>query len=136
MDRVPRYLPDGLLALVMLALGLIGTAPAGRNQGIPSSTGWAYALVITAAVALAARRLLPLTVLAITTVAVCLYLLGGYPFGPILLSLAIAVYTVAAHHPLRQAAIAAGAALTLLVISGLLGDGLGMEAVAPQVAWV
>ncbi len=136
MDRVRRCLPDGLLALVMLALGLIGTAPAGRNQGIPTITGWAYALVVTAAVALAARRLLPVTVLAITTVAVCLYLLGGHPFGPILLSLAIAVYTVAAHHPLRRAAIAAGGALTLLVISGLLGGGLGMEAVAPQVAWV
>ena len=136
MGRVRRYLPDGLLALVLLALGLLGTAPAGRNQGIPSISGWAYALVITAAVALAARRLLPVTVLAITTVAVCLYLLGGNPFGPILLSLAIAMYSVAAHRPLRPAAITAAGALALLILSGLAGDGMNMEAVAPQVAWV
>jgi signal transduction histidine kinase len=136
MKRVRRYLPDGLLSLVLLALGLMGTAPAGRNQGVPSIPGWAYALVVTAAVALAIRRLLPVTVLAICTASVCLYLLGGYPFGPILLSLAIAMYTVAAHLPLRAAATAAGCSLALLVTAGLLGDGLGMDAVAPQVAWV
>jgi len=136
MKGVRRYLPDGLLALALLALGLLGTAPAGRNQGIPSISGWAYALVIIAAVALAARRLLPVTVLSITTVAVCLYLLGGNPFGPILLSLAIAMYSVAAHRPLRPAAITAAGALALLIITGLAGDGFTMEAVAPQVAWV
>ncbi|MEU8229264.1 sensor histidine kinase [Actinoplanes sp. NPDC048967] len=136
MKRVRGYLTDGLLTVALLAVGLAGTAPAGRNQGIPSVSGWAYALVVTAALVLAARRLLPVTVLAVTTVAVSLYLLGGYPFGPILLSLAIAVYTVAAHRPLGQAAIAAAGALGLLIIAGLIGDGLGMEAVAPQVAWV
>jgi signal transduction histidine kinase len=92
--------------------------------------------VITAAVALAVRRLLPVTVLAIITAAVCLYLVGGYPYGPILLSLAIAVYTVAAHRPLRAAATAAAGSLVLLALAGLIGGGLDMEAVAPQVAWV
>ena len=60
MGGVRRYGPDGLLGLVLLALGLIGTAPAGRNQGVPSIPSWAYALVVTAAVALAVRRLLPM----------------------------------------------------------------------------
>jgi signal transduction histidine kinase len=136
MTAVRRYLPDGLLALALLALGLLGTAPAGRNQGIPFISGWAYALVITSALVLVVRRLLPVPVLAVTTLAVCLYLLGGCPFGPILLSLAIAVYSVAAHRPLREAAIAATGALVLLVAAGLIGGGIGMEAVAPQVAWV
>ena len=136
MNRVRGYLWDGLLAFALLALGLIGTAPAGRNQGVPSIPSWAYALVSVAAVALAVRRVLPVPVLAVTTVAVCLYLLGGWPYGPILLSLAVAMYTVAAHRPLREAAIAAAGALALLVVSGLLGADLGMEAVAPQVAWV
>jgi signal transduction histidine kinase len=136
MKRVRGYLPDGLLAVALLALGLIGTAPAGRNQGVPSIPGWAYALVITAAVVLAVRRLLPVAVLAIITVAVCLYLMGGYPYGPILLSLAVAVYTVAAHRPLRTAATAAAGSLALLALAGLIGGGLDMEAVAPQVAWV
>lgn len=143
MNRARRYLPDGLLALALLALGLIGTAPAGRNQGIPSIPAWAYALVIIAAVTLAARRLVPLTVLAVTTVVVGLYLLAGYPFGPIMLSLAIAMYSVAVHRPLRPATIAAAGALALLILSGVAadlfgtgGDGFGMDAVAPQVAWV
>jgi signal transduction histidine kinase len=136
MRTVRRYLPDGLLSLVLLALGLLGTAPAGRNQGVPSIPGWVYVLVVIAALSLAARRRLPVTVLAITTVAVCLYLLGNNPFGPILLSQAVAVYTVAAHRPLRQAAIAAAGALTLQVVAGLIDDGLGWDAVAPQITWV
>ena len=136
MNQARRYLPDGLLALAMLALGLLATAPAGRNQGMPSVPGWAYALVIAAALALTVRRLVPVTALTIITAAVGLYLLGGYPFGPILLSLAVAIYSVAAHRPLRPAVIAAAGALTLLVTAGLLGAGLGLESVAPQVAWV
>jgi signal transduction histidine kinase len=79
---------------------------------------------------------LPRTTLAITTVAVCGYLLGGYPFGPILLSLAVATYTVAAHRPLREAAVAAAVALALQVITGLLDEGLGWDSVAPQITWV
>lgn len=136
MNRVRRCAADGLLALALLTIGLIGTAPAGRNQGISPIPGWAYALVVVAAVALAARRWLPTATLIVVTAAVGLYLLSGYPFGPILLSLFVTVYTVAAHRPLRSAAPAAGAVLAVLVICGLAGGGLGMEAVAPQVAWI
>ncbi|MFI7545766.1 sensor histidine kinase [Actinoplanes sp. NPDC049599] len=136
MNRARGYLPDGLLALALLAVGLMGTAPAGRNQGVPSIPGWAYALVVTAALAPAVRRLLPMQVLAVCTAAVCGYLLSGNPYGPIMLSLAIAVYTVAAHRPLRAAAVAATGSLVLLIVAGLLGGGLDTAAVAPQVAWV
>jgi signal transduction histidine kinase len=136
MNRARRYLPDGLLAVALLVLGLLGTAPAGRNQDIPSVSGWAYALVIAAALAVAIRRAQPLVTLAVTTVAVSGYLLGGNPYGPILLSLAIAVYTVAAHRPLRVAAVAAAGALTLQAAAGLVEGGLGWDSVAPQITWV
>jgi signal transduction histidine kinase len=136
MNRVRTYAADGLLALALLAIGLAGTAPAGRNQGVSSIPGWAYALVITAAVTIAARRWLPGTALAVCTAAVGVYLAGGNPFGPIMLSLAVMVYTVGAHRPLRSAAFAAGAVLVVLVLCGLAGGGMGLDAVVPQVAWV
>jgi signal transduction histidine kinase len=136
MNVVRRYLPDGLLALALLVIGLVGTGPAGRNQDIASISGWAYALVVTAAAALVVRRLLPVPVLAISTVALCLYLVDGGPFGPIILSMAVAMYTVAAHRPLRTAAIAAAGAFVLLVGSSMIGGSPGMEVVGPQLAWV
>src|SRR4051794_4498426 len=110
MKRVRRYLPDGLLALALVGAGLIGTAPAGHNQGIDSVPGWAYLLVITAALATAARRLAPIAALTVCAAAVSLYLLGGQPFGPILLSLVVAIYSVGAHRPLKQAVVAAALA--------------------------
>jgi len=136
MNRARGYLPDGLFALALLGIGLIGTAPAGRTQGISAIPGWAYALVIAAAATTALRRLLPTTTLAICTATVGLYLLAGLPYGPILFSLAVAVYTMGAHRPLGTAALAAGGTLAVLALAGLIGDGIGLDAVAPQVAWV
>jgi signal transduction histidine kinase len=141
MKPVRGYLADGLLALALLAVGLTGTAPAGRHQGVESISGWAYLLVVTAAAAMAFRRLAPTTALLVCTAAVSLYLLGGYPFGPILLSLAVAVYTVGARRPLRQAAGAAAGVFAAVCAAALLGGlraggGPDLDAVVPQLAWV
>ncbi|MEU7908947.1 sensor histidine kinase [Actinoplanes sp. NPDC049118] len=136
MKRVRRNLPDGLLALALAGVGLIGTAPAGRNQGIASVPAWAYVLVITAALAMAARRWAPIAALTVCAGAVSLYLLGGQPFGPILLSLVVAVYSVGAHRPLKQAAAAATCAFAAVLAGGLIGGGMSLDAVAPPLAWV
>src|ERR1700754_3808747 len=108
MRRFRNDLWDGLLALALLAIGLGGTAPAAQNQGVGQVGRWASVFVVVAAVAVAVRRRLPVPVLAVVTGAVAVYLLGGYPAGPILISLAVALYTVAASRPLRVAAVAAG----------------------------
>jgi signal transduction histidine kinase len=135
MKRARRYLPDGLLALALMGIGLIGTAPAGRNQGIESVPAWAYALVITAALAMAARRLAPIAALTVCAAAVSVYLLGGQPFGPILLSLIVAIYSVGAHRQLKPAAIATTCAFAAMLLGGLIGGGLNLDAVAPPLAW-
>ncbi|MGC1214322.1 MAG: sensor histidine kinase, partial [Micromonospora sp.] len=117
---------DALVALALLAIGLVGTGPAGANEGM--STGRAtYPLVVVAALALAVRRRWPLATLAVVTAASTAYLVLGYPYGPILLSFFVAVYTVAAYLPLRTAAVADGVALLALlahVVVGVRSPGL------------
>ena len=94
------WLFDTLLAVLLLAIGVVGTGAAGLRQ--PGSTpvgGFAYGLVVTAALALVVRRLWPVVALAVVTVAASTYLVLGYPYGPILLTVVVAVYTVALRLP-------------------------------------
>ncbi|MFJ6199987.1 sensor histidine kinase [Micromonospora sp. NPDC092111] len=127
---------DALLALGLLAFGLVGTRGAAGNAGV-TATGGTYALVAVAALALAVRRRWPLATLAATTSANTAYLLLGYPYGPILVALSVAVYTVAAYRPSRPATAACGGALALLLLSGLVGARQwGLLGVMPVAAWV
>jgi len=116
---------DGLLALVLgsvMVLGMIEVAsfhPARRPVD-----GLAIALVVVAAGCLAARRLAPLPSLAGVTLAAGAYLVAGYPFGPALLSLPVALYSAGGHLPLRRslpAALVAIAALTATQVPGASG---------------
>ncbi|PWR14316.1 two-component sensor histidine kinase [Micromonospora sicca] len=127
---------DALVALALLAIGLVGTGPAGANEGI--STGRAtYPLVVVAALALAVRRRWPLATLAVVTAASTAYLVLGYPYGPILLSFFVAVYTVAAYLPPRTAAVAGGAALVALLAHVVVGvRSPGLVGAMPVAAWV
>jgi signal transduction histidine kinase len=126
---------DVLLAAVLLLIGLVGTAPAARNLGLPEATGWVYVPVVVSALAVAVRRRFPVPVLAVAVAAVGAHLLLGQFYGPILFSLAVALYTVAAHRPLRTAAAAAGAAAVVMAVCGLAGTGFGWAGVAPVTAW-
>lgn len=126
---------DALLAAALLTAGLAGTAPAARNLGLPEATPWMYAPVVVAALAVALRRRFPVAVLATVTAAVGAHMLLGQFYGPILFSFAVALYTVAAHRPLRVSASAAGAAAVVMTVCGLAGTGFGMDGVAPVTAW-
>ncbi|SBT53169.1 sensor histidine kinase [Micromonospora auratinigra] len=127
---------DGLIALLLLLIGLAGTAPAGLDQGVDVHPV-AYPLVVVAALAVAVRRRWPLVTLAVVTAACTAYLILGLPYGPILLSFFVAVYSTAAYRPLRAAAVANGVALLVLlthVVVGVRPPGLlGLNAAA---AWV
>ncbi len=129
-------LVDLILALALVAFGLFGTAPAGVNQGMPVGPA-AYPLVVVAALALALRRRWPLLTLAIVTGAVLSYLLLGNPYGPILVSLFVAVYTVAAYLPPRDAAVDCGVALAALLVGVFVGlRAPGWSGLMPVAAWV
>ncbi|MEU1964307.1 sensor histidine kinase [Micromonospora sediminicola] len=135
-DAWRRLVADGLVAAVLLAIGLVGTAAAGAVQGVDPGPA-AYPLVVVAAVAVAGRRRRPLTTLAVVTAATTAYLVLGYPYGPVLLSLFVAVYTVAAHRATRTAAVAGGAALLALLAHALVGaHRAGPLGVMPAAAWV
>ena len=126
---------DALLAAALLAAGLLGTAPAARNLGLPETTAWMYAPVVIAALAVAVRRRFPVAVAAVSVAAVGAHMLLGQFYGPILFAFAVALYTVAAHRPLRVAAAVSGAAAAVMTVCGLAGTGFGVEGVAPVTAW-
>jgi signal transduction histidine kinase len=136
MNRLRNHLGDGLLALLLTAIGLVGTAPAARNQGLPGVGVWAYVLVVVAAVSVVLRRWQPMAALAITAGSTGLYLLSGFPPGPIVFSVVVTLYTTAAYRPLRTAAVASGVVLLVLMACGWIGADYGLDGVAPVVAWV
>jgi signal transduction histidine kinase len=137
MARPTTLARDTVPALILLVIGLFGTTAVARfvhHEGRPGVV--AYALVVVAALALAFRRPRPLAVLAVTAAATCLYLVLGYPYGPIQLSLVVAVFTVGRRLPLRPAAVACALATAALLLHGFVGEsGAEPTSVLPFAAW-
>jgi signal transduction histidine kinase len=128
-----RWVADGLLAFVLLVVGLGGTEPAGEGQGRPV-TAFTYVLVVIVALSLVVRRRWPLVTLAVAAAATSTYLTLTYPYGPILIAFVVAVYSAARHLPLKPAAIAAGIALAVLLLHVVVdGNVMGL---VPGAAWV
>jgi hypothetical protein len=129
------WLTDAALAFGLLLVGLRGTRPAGGNQPLAAEPdARAYALVAVAAVVLAVRRRYPRSTLAVATLATAPYLLFDYPYGPILISYAVAVYTVAAHLPIRRATIASAVSLAALLTHVFYSVG-GSAGLVPGPSW-
>jgi signal transduction histidine kinase len=133
---------DAALAALLVVFGFFGTGAAGENQpGTTPPDATAYAFVVAVAIAVAFRRRWPLAALALATAATAPYLIQGYPYGPILVSFAVVVYTVAADLPLRTAAIAAAVALVpisahvFVTTDRAFGPG-GWAGVVPAAAWI
>ncbi|MEU8153563.1 sensor histidine kinase [Micromonospora sp. NPDC048986] len=137
--RWPEVAADAALALVLLGFGLLATGLAGDNQpGSRPVDAASRVLIVVAALALLVRRRAPIATLAVVTVAISTYLLIGYPYGPILVTFLVAVYTVAVWLPVRQAALATGGAFVLLLAHVFFGRGPapGWTGVLPASAWV
>ncbi|MEU5672710.1 sensor histidine kinase [Micromonospora sp. NPDC047753] len=137
--RWPEVAADAVLALVLLGFGLLATGLAGDNQpGSRPVDALSRVLIAVAAFALLVRRRAPVAVLAVVTVATSTYLLIGYPYGPILVTFLVAVYTVAVWLPVRTAALATGGAFVLLLAHVFFGRGPapGWTGVLPASAWV
>ena len=99
-----RSLDAGLAAaLVLLGLATVPFIEDFRTVDKPMDA-FGLALIVLAGAATAARRRWPVPTLVVVTAAVSAYLLIGYPYGPVLVAVAVAVYSVARRLPLPAAA--------------------------------
>ncbi|SHM92688.1 sensor histidine kinase [Cryptosporangium aurantiacum] len=132
-------LADAVLATAVAALSAATAVPISNFQSDATRVdAVGYALMVVACSALVVRRIRPMWTLAISTGAVSVYLLAGYPFGPVLLSVAIGVYSVVLARPVRRAALAAGAALVVLLTHVVfsVGTAEALAGLVPGSAWI
>ena len=101
---------DTALTAVLLFFGFFGTGPAAATQH-RTAMPLAYVLMVAACLPVVVWRVRPLWTLVATGAATLLYLGLGYPYGPILFALAVAVFGVALRTPIRHALAAIGALL-------------------------
>src|SRR5262249_3728185 len=126
-------LVDVLLALAAFVLIVIGSGiaavrqvPPGHPLDVPE-----YVLMVIAAAALLVRRPRPLATLAGAVAAAVAYLGIRYPYGPVLLTLWIAMFGVATRLPVRRSILACCVAIAAILIpelSGIAPDRLWLEA--------
>ncbi|WP_240943197.1 sensor histidine kinase [Planosporangium thailandense] len=111
-----KLVGDGVLALVLAGLGLATSVGPWTWQGTAHHIdALGVALIVGAALPLAVRRSWPLATLLIAATATSAYLILGYPYGLILLSLVVAVYTAAAHLTAGRATFGGVVALVALL---------------------
>jgi signal transduction histidine kinase len=95
---------------------VLGSALAAAIQQPPRPLdGWAVLLMVAAGGALAWRRAAPMVALGVAVGAVGIYLLGGYPYGPIQLCMVVAMFEVARRVRLRTSLLACGLAAAAAV---------------------
>lgn len=99
--RTRRLAVDAGWALALLVFCVAGTLRLSGGQP------WAAALAGVAAASLALRRVWPLVTLAVSVGATSVYLALGFPYGPVLLTVLIAGYSVARQLAVRTALISA-----------------------------
>jgi signal transduction histidine kinase len=135
--RVP--LADLMLAVLLAAAGvaIARLIDPHLQPGTPLDARGAV-LIVVAALALAVRRRWPIVAVAGAAGATTAYLLLGYSYGPVMVSLGIAVYSVARYCPPRRSAIAAAVVLPALLTHLITNEQLWNQALGgwPSSAWV
>jgi signal transduction histidine kinase len=113
---------DGLPAVAVGAVMVLGSGPAARGEVPPRRPldALAWVLMGVAAAVLLGRRRWPLAALAVTAAASVVYLVLEYPHGPILLTMSVAMYSVAVRLPAGVSLVACGVALLAVVIPDML----------------
>jgi signal transduction histidine kinase len=150
-DRVVRFdrhlllrvlVGDGLLALALIAVGIIGSPEAAQWQPTArhlDSLG--YLMIVGAAAPVLVRRIWTLPALLATTITTMTYLIIGYPYGPIFGSLVVAIYTGAMRLPARPLAIGcavavAGLLVHVLVVAAGPQGASALVGLIPGSAWI
>jgi signal transduction histidine kinase len=138
----PRAGRVDLLPVVIFAVLLpIGSRGASHGQtGRAALDAFAYVLCGIAALGLGARRAAPVPTLAIEITVVATWLGRDYPYGPMLLAVALSAYTVGSRSDRRMALGAAAVGGTALAVGAAVGHhprGLNdWVAVVAQFGWV
>ncbi|MFF5083267.1 sensor histidine kinase [Actinoplanes sp. NPDC000266] len=123
------------VAAVPVALLVVGLGTLPLFSRFAEVTWVTALLVAVAAGATALRRALPGPALIVAAAATSAYLIAGFPYGPILLSFGVCVYSVGRRRTLRQALPWAVAALAIVLIHTFTGPP-GLVGLAPGTAWV
>jgi signal transduction histidine kinase len=112
-----RWLLDGAIAAVVLAVSLLLAPGAARSQpGARPLDAVAYLLVIVAGVALVGRRRYPVPVAGLVGVALLVFAVRDYPGGPLVLAVMVALYTVGSLLDRREALGVGGVAVVLVAV--------------------
>jgi signal transduction histidine kinase len=133
------WIGDAILAAALAILSVVAAAVlSGADDPPRPADTLGYGLILVACGALAARRRFPVSVLAVSSIAVAAYLLLGYPYGPVMLSLAVAVYTVCRRLRTAPAILLSTVAFLLLVAHIFVNPAAlpGLFGVIPAAAWV
>ncbi|MCI2416358.1 sensor histidine kinase [Saccharopolyspora sp. K220] len=129
-----------VLAVLVTLVGLVGTSAADHWATVTGRTPDAlgFALVAAAGLTLVLRRYHPVLTLIAVAALTSTYLVVGYPYGPILLALVVAVYTVARHRPPATSVPTALGALVMLLVHIFTNSTAlpGLLGVIPGSAWV
>ena len=120
--RPPDWVVHARIVVPLLLIGLFGTRGAAHAQpDAPRALDhWAYLLVVVAVLSLLARRRVPWLTVAINTAAVATYLVAGYPYGPILLTVPVVAFGLAVRWPRRQAVLAVVGELLVVLAATVL----------------
>lgn len=125
LSRMPPYVQDALLALLVTVMQVQGTV--GRIHANPDTVirplaeldHLGYALLVVSGLAIAARRRWPVEVFVITAAASLTYYAVDYPDGPGWVSLFVAIYTVALRGDGRRSLVVVSAGIAILTFGWL-----------------
>lgn len=111
----PRLVDVGVAA-ALTALTLVSLPFLEAPAGVRPVDALGYALAVTAAAGTLFRTRWPVVTLGVVTLATVTYLLLDYPYGPVMVCVVVAVYSVARRRPLRAALLWGAATLALLLL--------------------
>ncbi len=120
-DRRPVTWPDLGLTALLVAFTLLGTAGAAANQG-QTATLPSYVLAVAACLPIALWRWQPSWTFAGTGAVTVTYLALGYAYGPIMITLAVAVYGFAVRSSIRHVV----GGMAALLLAGFVVIGVGV----------
>ncbi|MGO4583132.1 sensor histidine kinase [Arthrobacter sp. 2RAF6] len=129
--------PTSFIVIAVALIQVLGTVFSASHQAaLRPLDPLAFMLLLAGPAALAFRTRRPAVMLPITVAATSIYLLLGYAWGPIVLSLALSIILTAAAGLRWQAWLGAGICAAAVVLMAVLaGDETGLVRASAGVAW-